>query len=264
MAKINIADLTITSIETITAFDIHTGAYRFMLDELQNASINQTQEDVDITGRGGRKITRLKRNKSVTVSGTNGLLSGGLLEAQTGSKFENGTMDVMWTDYLTVKSNKATTNYKAVGTAGAEIVSVNVKNDDGTIESTLQQAATTADGKFAYAPATKELTFTGVADGTEVVVRYKRKMQANRLSNRNDKYSEKLQLYIDALAEDKASNVYRVQYYIPKADFKGEFSTEMGENQAVHAFEAESMVGSDRNAALWSYTIFGANEADAA
>ena len=33
----NINDITITSLETITAFDIVTGAYKFPLDELQSA-----------------------------------------------------------------------------------------------------------------------------------------------------------------------------------------------------------------------------------
>ena len=81
----NINDITITSLETINAFDIVTGAFRFTLDELQNATIAQTQEKTDITGKQGRKLNSLKKNKAVTVSGTNGLVSGGLLEMQVGS-----------------------------------------------------------------------------------------------------------------------------------------------------------------------------------
>ena len=38
----NINDITITSLETINAFDIATGAFKFTLDELQNATIAQT------------------------------------------------------------------------------------------------------------------------------------------------------------------------------------------------------------------------------
>ncbi len=98
----NIKDITITSLETITAFDVVTGNYKFTLDELQNATIANTQDSTEITGKGGRKLANLKRNKAVTISGTNGLVSGGLLEAQTGGKFETKATDVMWTDYLTV------------------------------------------------------------------------------------------------------------------------------------------------------------------
>ena len=71
-------DIVITSLETINAFDITTGAYLFTLDELQSASIAQGQEKVDITGKQGRKLSSMKRNKTMTISGSNGMLSCGL------------------------------------------------------------------------------------------------------------------------------------------------------------------------------------------
>ena len=159
-----VADLTITSLETITAFDVVTGNYQFTLDELQDASIANTQDVTEITGKGGRKISQLKRNKAVTVSGTNGMISGGLLEAQTGGTFERKATEVLWTDYLTIDTNAATTSYKAIGTAGAEIEELYIRNSDGTIGTELIQDSTTASGKFAYNPATKALTFTGLSN----------------------------------------------------------------------------------------------------
>lgn len=262
----NINDLTITSLETITAFDITTGNYRFTLDELQTASIAQAQETTDITGKMGRKLTTLKRNKTVTVSGTNGLVSGGLMEMQTGCDFENKATEVLWTDYLTVNTKAAATQWKAVGTTGAEIEALYIRNADGTIGSELEQAATASAGKFTYNPDTKALGFhTDVPDGTEIVVYYKRKITADVLGNESDKFSGKCALYIDALAEDKCANVYRVQFYIPKADFSGEFTLEMGDNQTVHAFEASALAGAcGAGGKLWTYTIFGANAEDAA
>ena len=262
----NINDLTITSLETITAFDIATGNYRFTLDELQTASIAQAQETTDITGKMGRKLTTLKRNKTVTISGTNGLVSGGLMEIQTGSDFENKATEVLWTDYLTVSSNSAATQWKAVGTTGAEIEALYIRNADGTIGSELEQASSASAGKFTYDPGTKALGFhTDVPDGTEIVVCYKRKITAAVLGNESDKFSGKCTLYIDALAEDKCANVYRVQFYIPKADFSGEFTLEMGDNQTVHAFEASALAGAcGAGGKLWTYTIFGANAEDVA
>ena len=102
----NINDITITSIETITAFDIGTGNFRFVMDELQNATIAQSQETTDITGKGGRKLSTLKKNKAVTISGTNGLISGGLLELQTGGTFDKKTTSVLWTDNLVVPTQR--------------------------------------------------------------------------------------------------------------------------------------------------------------
>ena len=117
----NVMDLTMTSIETITAFDVVTKNYKFTLDELQNVTIANTQEVSEITGRQGRKLANLKRNKAVTISGSNGMISGGLMEVQTGSDFEHKATEVLWTDYMTVANHKAATEFKAVGTPGAEI-----------------------------------------------------------------------------------------------------------------------------------------------
>ena len=264
--NINIGDITITSLETITAFDITTGDYRFTLDELQNATISQSEEKTEITGKQGRKLNSLKRNKAVTISGTNGLISAGLMELQTGNKFESNTeTEVMWADYLTVNSGKAVTNFIATGTAGNEIGKLYVKNADGTLGKAYTQDATATVGKFAYNPTSKEITFANeeVADNTEIAVFYKRKISANVLKNLSDKYSEKCSLYIECFGEDTCANVYRVQIYIPKADFNGNFELTMGDNQAVHAFEAEALAGACGTAgSYWTYTVFGANAAD--
>ena len=261
-----IQGITITSLETITGFDPVSGALRLILDELQDTTISNTEDKQEITGKNGRKLNNLKRNKGVTISGTSGLLEGNLMEVQTGGTLENKTTEVLWTDYLTVTSGAATTNYIAVGTTGAEIEELYIRNADGTLGTKLVQDSAAAAGKFAYAPATKALTFhTDVANGTEIVVYYKRKITANVMTNDADHFSEKLVLYIDALGEDNCNNIYHIQFFIPKADFSGEFDIEMGDNQTTHDFEAESLAGacvSGNKNILWTYTVFGANTAD--
>jgi len=264
---VNISDLAPTSLETITAFDVVTGSYLFTMDELQSASLAQGEEKIDITGKQGRKLTSLKRNKTLTVSGSNGMLSAGMLELQTGSKFNSKATEVMWYDYLTVTGNAATTEFTAVGTTGNEIPEILVKDANGIVVKTLTQASAVAEGKYTYDPATKALKFNEgeIADGTEIIANYKRKIQAHILENKFDVYSGKAILYIDLLAEDKCANVYRVQIKVPKADFSGEFSLDFGDDQAVHNFEAEGLAGScGSNGILWSWTVFGANAEDAA
>ena len=54
-----------------------------------------------------------------------------------------------------------------------------------------------------------------------------------------------------------------MQFFIPKADFSGEFTLELGDNQTTHAFEAKALAGGcGGNGQLWSYTIFGSDTAD--
>lgn len=264
---VNVADLAITSLETVQVYDLQTGAYKFTLDELQTASIAQNEETTDITGKRGRRITTLKRNKTVTISGTNGLVSAGLLELQTGSEFVNGNAKVAWVDYITADAaDEATTSYKAVGTAGAEITGLFVENADGTLGTEFVQASSAAAGKFTYAPGTKKITFnTGeVAQGTKLVAFYERTIVADVLSNDVDTYSAKAKIYIDALAEDKCGNVFRVQIFVPKADFIGNFTLEMGDNQTVHNFEINALAGGcGDDDDLFKITIFGNDAADA-
>lgn len=269
MAKVYVQDIAITSLDTITTFALAAdgGAYMFTLDELQDATLSQTEDKVDITGKQGRKLTSLKRNKAVTVSGTNGLVSSNLLAAQVGSEFEQKDTEVMWCDVLTVNGGKVTLNYAATGTTGNEIAEVYVKASDNTVAKVLEQDSAAAEGKFAYNPQTKEITFDAndVSDGAEVLVHYNRKINASVLTNLSDHYSAKCQMYIDATGEDICGNLYHVQFYIPKADFSGQFDLALGGDQTTHAFEAEALAGScGTGGAMWTYTVFGANAADVA
>lgn len=265
---VNVADLAVTSLDVIKVYEL-TGTPWFVMDELQDATIANTQEKEDITGKGGRKLSSLKKNKGVTVSGTSGLISAGLLEAQTGSNFSHEeAAPVAWNDYLVIKANEAETEFVAVGTAGAEIEGLYLRNGDGAAGEKLEQAEAAAEGKFAYDPATKKLTFAEGAytDGTEIVVFYTRNVEGDVLSNQSDTYSKTVRMYIDGTAEDKCGNVFHIQFYIPKADLNGEFDIQMGDSQAVHEFEAESLAGggctgAGANGVLWTYTVFGVNAA---
>jgi len=265
--KVFVQDIAITSLDMITGFALAAdgGAFMFALDELQDATLSQSEDKVDITGKQGRKITSLKRNKAVTVSGTNGLLSSNLLAAQVGSEFEQNDTTVMWYDNLVVDENhKAKLNYAATGTAGNEIDEVYVKGSDGVINAVYEQDTTAGDGKFTYDTATKEITFpNAVAKDTEIVVYYQRKINASVLTNFSDQYSAKCQLYIDATGEDICGNLYHVQFYIPKADFSGTFDLTLGGDQTTHGFEAESLAGGcGVSTGLWTYTVFGVTTAD--
>lgn len=262
---ITLADLTPTSVETFTALDMN-GDFLFTLDELQNVTIGHTEDVVDITGKQGRLINRLKRNKGVTLSGANGMVSMGLLGAQIGADVVTGTPTYLHNERVTVNSNEATTTYKAVGTAGAEIVAVRLMNGDA-LGTTMEQAATPAEGKFAYNPETKKLTFAKdeLEDGTAITVFYNRKINASTLSNTSDKYGYKIEGFLDVMMEDVCSKVYRVQFHFFKLDFNGTFDLEFGENQAVHNFEASSLsAGCNSKGELWEATIFVDGTADAA
>lgn len=267
-----ISDLMVTSLDEIIGFTL-SGEHRFTLDELQDAMISNTQEKSDITGANGRILSSIKKNKAVEVSGTNGMLNLGLMSADTGTEIvDDEATTVQWYDFsdIVVSEDSATASieYTPVGTTGAEIDCVYVKDSNGLVKKKLTQGATAASGSFSYTNKTITFATGDVTDGDSAVVYYKRKITSSIVGNDSGTYSEKLRLYINATAEDKCNNEYHVQFIIYKADFSGNFDIKMGE-QATHAFKASALASSGCGTAsggsrYWDMIVFGVNAEDAA
>ncbi len=254
---VDVSKLIITEVAQITAFN-NAGELEFIMDEVQNGTINNTQEKSDVQGRNGRKLASLKKNKAVTVSATNGVLVGGALAAQTGTEVEQGTFNVRITDVMTVNSNKCTTSKTAVGVTGAEIGTIYIKNANGSLGEKLEQDSAAAAGKFAYDPTTKELTVDGIADGTELVAFYDVEVESARISNDSEKYSKVLKLYIDVVLQDSCDVEYAGQVIIQRADVSGEFELSLGGDNFAHSFEAESLAGGCTGSTnLWDLIVYG-------
>lgn len=265
---VNVNDIMITSLDAIHVFNLTGTEWICSLDELHNVTFSNTEEKEDIVGKRGRKLASLKKNKAATISGTNGVICGGMLAVQLGSEFESGSDLVHWSETLVANSNSASTNWVAVGTTGNEIKEVHVKDaTTGVITKVLTQDAQVGAGKFTYNPADKSIKFSAgdVADGSEIVVHYERRVEVARLKNMSDKYSGKCKLIVDATGEDRCASVFHVQIEVPKADFSGELDFEMGDGQTLHNFSAECLAGAcGAGGELWTYTVFGANAADVA
>lgn len=256
---VDVSKLIITEVAQITAFN-NAGELEFIMDEVQNGTIQNTQEKADITGKGGRKIASLKKNKTVTVSATNGVLVGGALAAQTGTEVEQGKFNVRITDVMTVKNNTCKTSKTAVGTTGAEIGAIYVKNANGSLGTKIEQATDAAEGTFKYDPATQEITVSGIADGTELVAFYDVEVESAKISNDSDKYSKVLKLYIDVVLQDSCDVEYAGQVIIQRADVSGEFELSLGGENFAHAFTAESLAGGCTGSTnLWDLIVYGVN-----
>lgn len=261
VTDINIEKLSITQVDQITAF--YGNDLEFIMDEVTETTLSQEEEITDITGRGGRKIGSLKKNKAVTGKGTNGLIVGGALAAMVGSEVEeNKEEKVRYTDTsLKVASNKASIEKKEslVGAAGQEIIAVYVKNKDGSLGKKFTQnaASVAAAEEFSYSDG--EITFTEgkLADGTELVAFYDIKVNAKKVSNVSDKYSKTLKLYIDCTAQDTCDNQYHVQFIIPRADFHGTFDLTFGGDPSTQDFEFGSLAGGCGGSnSLWDMVVF--------
>lgn len=252
MANIDVSKLTITEWDQVICFN-NANELEFIMDEIQEGTISNTQDKSDVTGRGGRKIGNLKKNKGVTVDLTNGVIVGGALAAQTGTDVEQGSFPIRKTEILTVTSDTAKLNGEPVGSAGSEIGYAYIKNDTKK----FSQDASASTGKFSYA--TKTLTFNKgeIPDGTEIVVFYNEEVTAAKISNDTEHYSKTLKMFADVTVQDTCDNLYHGQVVIERADVDGEFDIQIGGDPSVHNIKFESLAGGCSGSnKLWDFFVY--------
>lgn len=259
----NVDKFTITSYDQLTGFDRVTGMLDMILDEINDFSLSHTEEKTDITGKNGRVIGSLKRNKSVTGSGTNGMLSGGALAVMAGSEIEDGEYTIRYTDAVIVTDNAGYTQQKAVGTPGNEIGVIYVRDDNKAYISggtrLTQTSGTPNQGEFSYDPETKKITFFDgdVADGVEVIAFYDADVTGKKITNDADSYSKTLQVFIDVTCQDGCDNIFHGQFIIPRADFSGEFDIAGGSEPATQGFTFTSLPDlCTGKSDLWDFILF--------
>lgn len=253
---VNTDRLIIISLDQMMCFN-NANELEFVMDELQDTTISNAQENVDITGRNGAVIAQLKRNKTVSITGNNGFLVGGGLAAQTGADVEQGTFTIRMSEVLTVNSNAVTLSGDPAGEAGAEILAVYKRNENGTMGDKFEQDVTASAGKFEYSEKTITFSSGELQDGDQVVVWYDQETEAAKIVNDSKRYSKTLRMYIDATAKDNCDNEYHVQIQIPRADFSGEFDITMGSDATAHSWTvnclADTCSGSGN---LWEFYVF--------
>lgn len=209
---ITINGFTITSLETIHAYNRVTGAPELYLDELQETTIENSEDTQDITGKGDRLLKQIKKNKAVTVTGTSALISGDLLAAQTGSSpAYSATTTVRKPEIIDVAKGATTakTSFTAIGEVGAEIISLRLVESNGALGTAYEQGTEASATKFTYNPTTKTITLpTGIATSSDIriAVFYDYQTEGTTVTNLSDVYGKTLKVYIDCIGTDVCDN----------------------------------------------------------
>ena len=255
--------MTVVSVELITGMT-NAGDIEFVLDEITDCTISNAEEVSDITGKQGRLISRLKRNKTCTITGTSGLISGGLMKAQVGSEEDisaDSAMTVFQYEPLTVSSTHTVTiSGTPANTGGTEIFAVYEVMSDGSLGTKYTQSAEAGDGKFTYTDKVITLPDT-VDEGTAINVWYEATVEGRKITNLSDNYSKTLKVIVDVMVKDHCDNIYRGQFIFPRADVSGNFDLAMGSDATTHPFELQSLASTCRengfgNGELWTYFVF--------
>lgn len=245
-------------VRKITGRDIETGKNKFVLGDLKSLTISGTSEVVWADGNEGTHLVGFDTTKAATLEAENGSIEMGYLETQTGGKFKKvtGGNEILFSEILTVKTNKATTTHKASGTVGNEIAFVYPLDATGDPdrENALTQGTEVKDTEFTYTPGTKEITFneSKFKDGEKVYVEYFPKFTSyEELDNDYDKFSETVSVYADVWLTDICTKKdIPAQLVMEAGKVSGEISYQMGSDAAVQNISIEG-TSTCEGSSLW-------------
>lgn len=237
----------ITEVVDFTLFGHADNKIVCALEELTTISIANNEETTDLTGKNGRVLDTMKQNKSVTITGSNGIISSGLISAQTGGTLEEvESYPVRWCETIQLTDPLGVTlQYKPVGLPGMEIMTIARELPGGAVDTLhqLSQGTAAATGVFEYDPTTKVIEFAEgeFEQGDVIRVYYTRNVPVSHVDNPSDTFSQEGKAMLNCTTKDLCGNYYHSQLWIPRAALTGNFTMDMGGEQALHNFELKAL-----------------------
>ncbi len=215
-------ELILEKIRAVEEYDFATNELVGRYTQIESPSLKTAATGTAVTDAMGAEITTFYNAQTGTFDFTNSLFSLDLAASQFGAKKEAANdMKRPVSETVTIDSNhKAVLKYVPVGTAGAEIASVKVINDDNTFGATYTlTTGTAADDTFTLDAASKTLTFPADVAG-RVFVRYDA-ITGNtvKVTKTADSIPEVRSLLVHALFHDPCNTnlVYAGVISIPRA-----------------------------------------------
>ena len=252
---------TITSVETIENYSRTDDTCLSILDEIKNVSLANTEDSTDVTGKNDQALFTIKKNKAVTGSGSSGYISGNLLALQTGADPVEGKIKFRKREILkfVTPANTVTLSETAVGTKGAEILSLIVTIDGEATSTKYEQASVAGVNKFAYSTSDNTITLptaTNDKSGTVEVV-YEYEKDGASVGNKSGTYGKTTHTFINCLGKNTCDEIYFIQIEIYRCDWNANFTFDLGGDAVEHPFEFKSLVDkcSGENA-FWDFKVF--------
>lgn len=236
-------------VRKITGRDIETGKNKFVLSDLKSLTISGSADVIWADGNEGTHLVGFDTTKAATMEAENGSIEMGYLETQTGGTFKKVTdgNEVLFSEILTVKTNKATTTHKASGVVGNEIAFVyplDSTGDPDRANALTQAADVNSDEVFKYTPTSKEIEFneSKFKDGERIYVEYFPKFTTyEELDNDADKFSETVAVYADVWLTDICTKKdLPAQLVMEAGKVSGEINYQMGTDAAVQNISIEA------------------------
>ena len=237
------------SFDLASIYDITTGELYALCDQIKDGSLENTVDSSDVTGKMGMLLASLDRNKAATITWNNAFLVAGLLAAQAGTDIEEASEDnkIQVPNFERVELDTDTTaklSYVPVGAEGAEYTVV---------------ADNPVKGKsFTVNAAEKTITFAAgdLKKGSEIYVAYDHEItEGRKISNIADNFSKNARILVDCTVAEKCDeNIkHHAILEIPKAKIDGNYTLDIGDEPAVHAFSAKTLTDvCSKDKTLWN------------
>lgn len=241
-----------------TFYDKTSGAAKLRLNQVQNPSLSNTGETVDIMSNTGVMIAQLDRNKGATFSGENALKNMQLFAAQAGTEMESAANEkpILVPAFDIIETVTGTTKYTLKHTPKDDVFDgVYVLTAGGNLGKKLEMGVA---GKDAFTYSDGEITIVLGDEGTcaagESLIfmyDYEEKAKAAQFVNRADEFSKPMRAVFEILAHE-ACNVQEKIYALlefPNVKLSSSFDMDMNPD-AAQPFELQCMVdycGNDKS-----------------
>lgn len=246
----------------ITFESLETDQLIARIEDVKDGSFTNGQDTTYATGGVGTpKLIPFDNNVSAMLSGSNALITDGLVKLQTGNDVEVLTSTTLLpvSEVLTVTSNTTTTTYTPTGTADEEIKFAYVVNSDGSWDTTdsdniYEQASVIEADKFTLSGKTITFNTGDLTDGTKVgVIYYPTVASAKEMTRSTDTFSSSARVTVYCVFVDACTDeLLEGRIIFPKAKVSGSFewSLDNGGDPSTQNFEVEALK-SCTDATLW-------------
>ena len=231
-------------------FSLANGDLLWTIDQIETPDMKCTSTTDEVTDATGSTIAIFNRAKKAEFTGSNSLFNLGLAAAQFGSTktiaSAGNTILTPKIEYFTTTTGQTTITLAQipVGTAGAEIKSINGISGNQFNSTKYAVAAAASATEFKLDAASKTITLpTALAAGTSIFVRYNYASQtATQIENDATSFptaGEFILQVIGHLGCDKTT-VYVANVVMPNAKLKSDVDLKF-ESKGKHPFTIEAM-----------------------
>jgi hypothetical protein len=220
----------------------------FSLNQVQDLSLNQTSESMEVTDAFGVSIMELMRSKALEASATNAIYDFGLLAAQYGTEKKEANAGAKLTvpAMKTFEIAEGETEKVLNPAPKAPITAIYALNGDSTLGQKYEKDTNADATHFAYDDATKKITWpTDLEAGTEMFIMYEYESEnAIEIINSANNFAKMGKMTFEILAYDVCDPETKLFGYmiLPRFQLSNDFDWSIGGDTQEHAFSGRAHV----------------------